>query len=179
MIGARTPLRPTSNGGTSTIGAAVRRHRAAAIGGAAALALSLGCQTAWKSAPRTATDAAIAEVRGTVETGLNLYESGEFVLAAQRFANAADGAEAIGAREILRRAVAAECTSWLRARKLEELSACTARLEDLQRRHPRADPGVNTLIALGAITGQRPLPPLRIPDSVKPLIRATVRESRR
>ena len=73
MIGARTPLRPTSNGGTSTIGAAVRRHRAAAIGGAAALALSLGCQTAWKSAPRTATDAAIAEVRGTVETGLNLY----------------------------------------------------------------------------------------------------------
>ena len=179
MTGASTTLRPKSNRGTRTIGAAVRRHRAAAIGGAAVLVLSLGCLTAYHRPRGIPTAAAVSRLRGTVETGLSLYESGEFVLAARRFAEAAGSAEAIGAREILRRSTAAECTSWLRARKLEELSECTTRLEGLQRRHPRADPGVNTLIALGAITGQRPLPPLRLPDSVQPLIRATVKESRK
>ena len=41
-----------------------------------------------------------------------------------------------------------------------------------------ADPGVNTLIALGAIAGQRPVPPLRIPRDVQPLLRAASREGR-
>ena len=61
--------------------------------------------------------------------------------------------------------------------RLGELAECSQRLERLQRRERRSEPGVNTLIALGAIAGQRPPPALRIPNTVEPLFRQTAKET--
>ena len=163
----------------STRRAGARWRGAATIGGVAALFSALGCALPPQMGSDPGAHARAAALRSALDAGLDLYGSGEFVLAARRFAYAADQAERLGDREIERRAVAGECTAWLRARKLAELSACSQRLEALQRRAPRADPGVNTLIALGAIAAERPLPPLRLPDAAKPLIRETVKESQR
>jgi hypothetical protein len=74
-----------------------------------------------------------------------------------------------------RKATTAECTAWLRARRLEDLDACAMRLEALQRRERRSDPGLNTLLAIGAIAGDRPLPPFRVPTAVHPIVRASAR----
>ncbi len=76
-----------------------------------------------------------------------------------------------------RRAMTGECTSWLRARRLGELAECTERLEALQRRQRRSDPGLNTLLAIGAIAGGRPLPPFKVPNAVHPIVRASAMES--
>ena len=43
----------------------------------------------------------------------------------------------------------------------------------------RSDGGVNTLIAMGAIAGGRPLPALRVPHSVRPLLASPEKENRR
>jgi hypothetical protein len=157
-------------GGRRAGGAPARR--AAAAGAAAALLAWAGCAT-----PR-APSVSPLEVRAQIDAGLGLYESGEFALAAQRFREAADAAAKIGARATSRGAVTAECAAWMRARRLDELSECTLRLEGLQRRESRADPGVNTLLALGAIAGQRPLPGFRVPQAVHPIVRAAALEER-
>jgi hypothetical protein len=130
------------------------------------------CATA--SAPGPERARARAELRSSLHTGLDLYDGGEFVLAGRRFSDAADRAAILGEDELERRATTAECTCWLRGRRLAELSECSRRLERLQRHARGPDPGVNTLIALGAIAGGRPLPPLKLPRAVAPLLRESV-----
>ena len=75
-----------------------------------------------------------------------------------------------------RKTTTAECAAWLRARQLSELDSCGRRLEALHRRERRSDPGLNTLIAMGAVAGQRPLPPFRVPSAVHPIVRAAAQE---
>ena len=53
----------------------------------------------------------------------------------------------------------------------------TERLEFLQRESRHSDPGVNALIALGAVAADRPLPPLKLPHAVGPIVRAATEES--
>ena len=65
----------------------------------------------------------------------------------------------------------AECVSWLRARAVSELDACTLRLDVLHQRANRSERGIGTLLALGAIAGNRPPPPFRIPEDVRPVLR--------
>ena len=100
----------------------------------------------------------------------------EEVAAGHRFHAAAGGAERCGSLSMERRATQAECTSWLRARRLSEFSECTARLETLHRKERRADPGLNTLLAMGAVAGGRPIPPFRVPAAVHPMVRAAAKE---
>jgi hypothetical protein len=100
-------------------------------------------------------------------------------MAARRFEDAADAASEIGDRELERRATAAECASWLRAGQLPQLGDCTARLESLQRRAQRSDPGVNTLVALGSLSAGRPLPSLRLPEPVHAVLQEAAKESER
>ncbi|MEN8183699.1 MAG: hypothetical protein ABFS46_14315 [Myxococcota bacterium] len=148
-----------------------RPPRTAAAAAVAVLAL-LGCATA--RVPEGATRAA----RSSTLAGLDLYAAGEFVLAGERFARAAEQATRAGDRRLARKAVTGECLAWLHARRLADLASCTQRLERLQRRARRPDPAVNALVAFGAIAGARPLPPLRIPRSVRPLVRAAAEEPR-
>ena len=115
-------------------------------------------------------------VRADVDAGLNLYDARDFVLAAHRFHAAAEGAQRCGDLSMERRATTAECTSWLRARRLDDFSDCTDRLETLHRKERRADPGLNTLLAMGAVAGGRPIPPFRVPAAVHPMVRAAAKE---
>jgi hypothetical protein len=151
-----------------------RRRRVAIVVTVAALVpIFAACQ----STPTPPPDPNEARrVRADVEGGLNLYDAGDFVLAAHRFHAAAEGAERCGSLSMERRATQAECTSWLRARRLSELSECTARLETLHRKERRADPGLNTLLAMGAVAGGRPIPPFRVPAAVHPMVRAAAKE---
>ena len=80
--------------------------------------------------------------------------------------------------QILRESLAHEEHALAAYRRLAELARCSERLEPLQRRARRSDLGVNTLIAFGAIAGQRPLPPFKIPNAVRPLVRASAAENR-
>jgi hypothetical protein len=66
--------------------------------------------------------------------GLDLYASGEFVLAARRFAIAGQQASAVGDRDLERRALTGQCLAWLRAHRLPELAHCSESLERAQRR---------------------------------------------
>jgi len=116
------------------------------------------------------------QVMANIQSGLNLYESGDFVLAAHRFREAGDGARNCRDLAMERKTTTAECTAWLRARRLGELASCTERLEALHRRERRSDPGLNTLVAMGAVAGNRPLPPFRLPSSVHPIVRAAAKE---
>ncbi len=136
-----------------------------------ALALCVACAGA-RGAVEVPADSAYWAARASIDVGLELYASGELVLAAHRFENASHHASVSGDADLARRAVAAECMAWLRARDLPAFSDCSQRLEGLQREARHADPGVNTLIGLGAIAGDRPLPPLRIPHEVLPVVRA-------
>jgi len=173
------PLRRISIGGRNTDGAFLRRHGAATAAVVAALIALLsgavGCETL--AVPASRPSLAAAQARANVRTGLGLYESAEYSLAARSFHAGAVRAHAAGDRVLEKKAVTAECTSWLRGRQLAELAECTQRLEDLQRRGRRSEPGVNTLIAFGAIAGQRPLPQLRIPNTVQSLVRQAAAES--
>ncbi len=99
----------------------------------------------------------------------------EFALAGRRFHEAAVAAASLRATETARRATAAECLAWLRGRQLDRLAGCSARLERWQRTADRSDPGLNTLVALGAIAGQRPPPSLRLPPEVRALVRDAIR----
>lgn len=173
MALADTSLRRFSTGGRKTGGAVIRRRRVAIASVVAALVPVLSaCQTP-PPPPKTAE---ARMVRADIEGGLNLYEAGDFVLAAHRFESAAGGAKRCGDLAMERRATTAECTSWLRARRLEDFSTCTARLEVLHRKERRADPGLNTLLAMGAVAGGRPIPPFRVPAAVHPIVRAAAKE---
>jgi len=166
-------LGETGFGGKQPDPALRRRRRVAAVtsfAAAATLTALAGCATT-APGPLLAIDAELA-------AGLDLYASGEFDVAARRFSVAAGEARRDGRRELERQARAAECTAWLRARRIDRFSRCTDRLEELQRRARRSDPGVNTLFALGAIAGERPPPRLRIPRDVQPLLRAASGEGR-
>jgi hypothetical protein len=154
-------------------GAAAFRLGAAAVVAVAAL---FGCRT---TAPVESLAAMRARMNTSVASGFDLYDGGEYVLAARRFHAAVDLAIVLDDDASRRRATAGECVSWLRARKLAELAECSRRLEDLQTRQRRPDPGVNTLIAMGSIAGGHPLPALRLPVAVAPLIRASAEGGRR
>ncbi len=173
------PLRLLSTGGRRTDGAPLRRHGAATVAAVAALIAAVGAAVGCAMAPTPGRgpSASAAQARANLTAGLDLYESGEFVLAARRFHVASTQARAAGERALVKKSVTGECTAWLRARRLEDLAECAARLERLQRRERRSEPGVNTLIALGAIAGQRPPPALRIPNTVEPLFRQATKES--
>jgi hypothetical protein len=160
------------DGGQRT-GARRRRAWAAAAGAVAALCVLAAC-----AAPPPPTRAQAAAVRADVDAGLDLYELREFSLAAQRFHSAAAGAHRFGDETTERNATIAECTSWLRAAANGNFAACSQRLERLQARTRRPDPGVNTLIALGAVAGGRPIPPYRIPSAVRPVVLEAAKESR-
>jgi len=161
-------LRHTSDGGKKRGEAGLRWRGAAAVGAAAALVSLTACHTPPPVAPNPEE---AREVRENVRSGLALYESHDFVLAAHRFNAAAAGARNCGDLAMERRATTGECTAWLRARRLDDLSGCTQRLEALHRRERRSDPGLNTLLAMGAVAGHRPLPPFRIPNAVHPIVR--------
>jgi hypothetical protein len=119
----------------------------------------------------------MVSARRDLSAGLALYESSDYTLAARRFHQAVRHARAAGDRKFEKQAVTAECTAWLRARELSELADCTSQLEYLQRHSSRSDPGVNTLIAMGAIAGHRPLPPFRVPNDIQPLLQQAAQEA--
>jgi hypothetical protein len=148
-----------------------RRHGVAIAAAVATLASLVACQTPAPPDPERA-----QRVRASVDAGLNLYEAGDYVLAARRFQEAAQGARSGDDLPMERKATTAECAAWLRARRLGELSACSERLEVLQRKGRRSDPGLNTLLAMGAVAGGRPLPPFRVPSAVHPIMRASAKE---
>lgn len=171
---AGAPLRRTSTGGRRTDGEVARRRGVAIALAVAALVPVLACETPPR---RLAPDpAAAARLRANIDSGLELYEAGDYRIAALRFREAAAGARSCGALPMERKATTAECTSWLRARDLDALSHCTQRLEALHRRERRADPGLNTLLAMGAVAGNRPIPPFRVPSAVHPMVRDAAKE---
>ena len=109
-------LRQDSKGGTPG-GAIARRLGVAAAGAAAALSV-LACVTPPPPPPSEDRKMEAARVMADVEKGGELYASGDFVLAARRFESAAAGARNCGDLAMERKTTAAECTSWLRARRL-------------------------------------------------------------
>lgn len=172
--GRRAALwRSTRGGGTGSQGE--RRSRRGVAVALTALALLSGC-SATRAPRETASTGAAESVRSNTRAGLSLYATGDYALAARRFEQAADEARRCGEPAVERRTRSAECTAWLRARRLPELARCSERLEALQRRAARSNPGVATLIALGAIAGDRPLPGLRMPPGVRPVVKAAARE---
>ena len=172
MTSVDRALRRLSFGGESADAAADGRRRAAAALAAAALLAvfggALACETPSAAPRRGPSNAAAA--RSNLSAGLGLYESADYTMAARRFEEAGKWARAARDRTLEKQAVTAECTAWLRARELSEFTDCTSRLEYLQRHSRSSDPGVNTLIAMGAIAGNRPLPPFRLPAAIQPLM---------
>ncbi len=167
-------LRRNSTGGRKLGGAVLRRRRVAvALAIATLVPVLAACQTP-ATPPPDPNEA--RRVRADIDGGLDLYDAGDFVLAANRFHAAAEGAERCGSLSMERRATQAECASWLRARRLADFSQCTGRLETLHRKERRADPGLNTLLAMGAVAGGRPIPPFRVPAAVHPMVRAAAKE---
>jgi hypothetical protein len=168
---AGASLRQTSTGGRRKGGAMLRRHGVAIAAAVATLAPLAACQT-----PGPADLEQARRVQAGIDAGLNLYEAGDYVLAARRFQEMAQVSRFHRDVPMERKIRTAECTAWLRARRLGDLSACSERLETLQRKGRRSDPALNTLLALGAVAGGRPLPPFRVPSAVHPIVRATAKE---
>lgn len=168
------PFRLVSMRGKKADGADRRR-----LGAAAAVAVAALSACASGPGPGESRHVSEHRLRVAVESGLDLYDGGEFVLAARRFRDASVLAGALSQGEVQRRALTSECVSWLRARRLSDLADCSGRLERMQRKQRRPEPGVNTLIAMGAIAGGRPLPSLRIPHSVRPLLESPAQEDLR
>jgi hypothetical protein len=112
-----------------------------------------------------------AETREAVADGVRLYESGEYTMAADRFAAGASLAERMGDLPLAWRATAAECASWLFARQLRDFDDCGLRLESIQRRNHEASGGTNALIAMGAVAGGRATPAVNIPRAVRRVMR--------
>ncbi len=159
------------SGGGGPGGARFRRPRAAIAAAVAALTALAACE----SAPRQTPPDRAAEARDVmreIRAGLDLHRAGDYALAAPRFHAASQGARRCRDVAMERRTTAAECSAWLLARKLAELAECSVRLEDALRRERRSDPAASTLAALGAIAGGRPLPALRLPPDVQPLVSA-------
>ena len=172
------PLRRISIGGRNSNEVAPSRHGAATAAAVVALIALLvgvaGCETVVTPEPRPGVS--VAQARASVRSGLGLYESAEYTLAARSFHAGAYQAREAGDFVLEKKAITAECTSWLRGRQIAELAECTQRLERIQRLDRRSEPGINTLIAFGAIAGERPLPQLRIPNTVQPLVRQAAEE---
>jgi hypothetical protein len=164
MRDAGAGFRRAMNGGTQLTGITRRWCGVAAAVAAAAL-------SACASAPPPDSGSALRLERA-VAAGLDLYDAREFAVAAERFHEAAREAWSLRDARTEKAALSAECTSWLRARRMLEFAGCTERLEKRHRRSHQPDPGVGTLLALGAIAGERPEPPYRVPSEVAPLIRA-------
>lgn len=162
-------LRRAIAGGTQFVGGLWRWHRVAVAVAAAAL-------FACANGPPPRASGSALRLEQAVTAGLDLYEAREFAVAAERFHDAAREAYALRDERAEKTALSAECTSWLRARRMLEFSACTERLTKRHRRSREPDPGVGTLLALGAIAGDRPEPPYRVPSEVASLIRAARRE---
>ena len=179
MTSVDQALRRLSFGGKSADGAANGRRRAAAALAAAALLSvfggALACETP-AAVPRRGPSHVAAAI-SNLSAGLGLYESADYTMAARRFEEAGQRARAGGDRALEKQAVTAECTAWLRARELSEFTDCTTHLEYLQRHSRSSDPGVNTLIAMGAIAGKRPLPPFRLPTAIQPLMQQAAQEA--
>jgi hypothetical protein len=111
------------------------------------------------------------ETRVAIDDAVRLYESQEYAMAARRFADGAALADRMGDPALEWRAVAAECTSWLLARMLDELDACGLRLDAVQRRTHETSSGTNALIALGAVAGGRAQPAVNVPRAVRSVVR--------
>jgi len=156
-------LRLAKNGGLQSAGA-LRRGRRAAI--ACAVAALFACATGGGAVD------GVARLERANAAGLDLYDAGEYRVAARRFQDAGREARALRDRDAEKRAVTAECAAWLRARALGELSDCTDRLGSLHRHARRAAPGLGALLSVGAIAGQRPLPLYRVSPEVAPVLRA-------
>ena len=171
MGSAGASLRRTSTGGRRTGGALFRRYGVAIAAAVATLAPLTACQTPAPPDPEQA-----RRLHANVDAGLNFYEAGDYVLAGRRFQEAAQGARLYGDLPMEHKTTTAECTAWLRARRLGDLAACSERLEALQRKGRRSDPALNTLLAMGAVAGGRPLPPFRVPSAVHPILRASAKE---
>ncbi len=148
--------------------------RAAAGGAAAALCLllALGAAGCASTAPPPR-PAPAGFVESEAEAGARLYRIGDYTLAARRFRAAADEAERCGEPMMESELRVGECTAWLRGGDLNAFRHCTARLETLHREIGRSEPGVNTLLALGAIARGEALPPFRLPAAVRPLLLST------
>ena len=162
-------LRRAITGGTQSVGALRRWHGVAVVVATAAL---LACA----SAPAPQASGSAQRLERAIAAGLGLYEAHEFAVAAERFHEAAREAYALRDEKVEKAALSAECASWLRARRMDEFAVCTERLTKRHRRSREPDPGVGTLLALGAIAGDRPAPPYRVPSEVAPLIRAARHE---
>jgi hypothetical protein len=142
------------------------------------LALLVSAALSWIACATVQDPGASRAARSSAEAALDLYEAREYTLAAERFAHASQRAASARDDALERKSVAGECLAWLHARRLPELAECSKRLEKLQRRARRPDPALNTLVALGAVAGDRALPDLRIPTAVRPLVRAAARGGR-
>ncbi len=135
--------------------------------------LQIACVAPPSGAPRRIS---IAPATEALRAGLDLYAASEFARAGEQFRDAAGAARAVGDRDLAHRATIAECTSWLRARRMRDLCSCAETLGDSQRRQRSADPRVNTLISLAALAGGGPLPGLRTPSAVRVVLRAVAEE---
>jgi hypothetical protein len=104
-----------------------------------------------------------------------LYEAREYALAGRRFGEAAEYAHSHRQVDAEKRATVGECVCWLRSRALPEFDECTLRLDVLHQRANHSERGIGTLLALGAIAGERAAPPFRIPEDVSPVLRKAAR----
>jgi len=171
MSGAGASSLWIRSGGGGTGGASFRRPRAAIAAAVAALTALAGCESPPRIGPPDRA-AEAREVMQEIRAGLDLHLAGDYALAAPRFHAASQGARRCRDVAMERRATAAECSARLLARQLAELGECSARLEEVLRRERRSDGAASTLVALGAIAGGRPLPALRLPPDVQPLVSA-------
>ena len=146
-----------------------RSGRGVAVSLALAAVLQSACAAPPSREPRRIPFAPATE---SLRAGLALYAADEFARAGEQFRDAASAARAIGDRDLAHRATIAECTSWLRARRMSELCGCAETLSDSQRRRRSSDPRVNTLISLAALAGGGPLPPVRTPSAVRVVLRS-------
>jgi len=112
-----------------------------------------------------------AEFARRMGAGHRLYQESEYALAGRRFGEAAVYAHVHRQMDAEKRATVAECVCWLRSRAVSELDECTRRLDVMHQRAKRSERGIGTLLALGAIAGERPPPPFRIPEDVSPVLR--------
>ena len=162
-------LRRAITGGTRSAGG-FRRWRGVAVAGAAAALFACA------SNPGPVSSGSALRLERMIGAGLDLYEAREYTVAAERFHDAAREAYTLRDHDTEKSALVAECTSWLLAQRQSEFSTCTERLGKRHRKARRADPGLGTLLAMGAIAGDRPTPPFRIPNEVAGLLRAAADE---
>ena len=168
MRAVGTELRLAKNGGTGP-GGGLRYWPRVAI--AVAVATLFASVFACAAPPPPG----LSRMQRSLDAGLELYDAGEYTLAAARFGEASRQARFVRRPEAAKRALAASCVSRLRAGAREQFASCTETLEGMQRRARRVEPGVGALLALGAIAGERKLPPYRVDPAVYRVIRSAAR----